>query len=321
MLPVTLGVGLINFNLVDQHVLRRSVRRPGARPRARSTRRSASTCSPRGCSPSPSPPSSSRASRASPPAATRSAFARPCRSASARSASSSCRRAPSARCSPCRSCGCSTSAARSTPSRRTSSPAHLAAFALGLTFNGTMLMLNRAFFSLQSAWVPTAIALGNLALNVVLDAVLYRVGVWGIPLATSIVNIAGTAALLVVLPQAPRPDRRPCARILLRAHHASPRPARREPPSAVWYGLDEVFGRSLGAQILSVGVGVLAGSGRLPRAGCALSASASCRRCSRSGGDQLQRARNELASTASATSPSSRTSTTASRRWPTACSR
>jgi len=75
----------------------------------------------------------------------------------------------------------------------------LAAFALGLTFNGTMLMLNRAFFSLQNAWVPTTIALGNLALNVVLNAALYRVGVWGIPLATSLVNIAGTAALLVVL--------------------------------------------------------------------------------------------------------------------------
>ena len=32
----------------------------------------------------------------------------------------------------------------------------LAALTLGLAFNGTMLMLNRAFFSLQSNWVPTA---------------------------------------------------------------------------------------------------------------------------------------------------------------------
>jgi putative peptidoglycan lipid II flippase len=75
----------------------------------------------------------------------------------------------------------------------------LAAFALGLTFNGTMLMLNRSFFSLQSPWVPTAIALGNLVLNAVLAGLLYRVGVWGIPLATSFVNIAGTLALLAVL--------------------------------------------------------------------------------------------------------------------------
>ena len=45
----------------------------------------------------------------------------------------------------------------------------LAAFALGLTFNGTMLMLNRAFFSLQSPWLPTGVALANLGLNAVLD--------------------------------------------------------------------------------------------------------------------------------------------------------
>ena len=28
----------------------------------------------------------------------------------------------------------------------------------------------------------------------------------------------------------------------------------------IWYGLDELFGRSLGAQILSVGIGVVAGA-------------------------------------------------------------
>src|SRR5262249_29906520 len=62
----------------------------------------------------------------------------------------------------------------------------LAAFSLGLTFNGTMLMLNRAFFSLQSNWIPTVVALGNLGLNAVLDAVFFHLGVWGIPLATSL---------------------------------------------------------------------------------------------------------------------------------------
>src|SRR5581483_2725458 len=75
----------------------------------------------------------------------------------------------------------------------------LAAFAAGLTFNGAMLMLNRAFFSLQSHWIPTLVALGDLALNGVRDVALSPVGTWGIPLATSIVNVAGTAALLVLL--------------------------------------------------------------------------------------------------------------------------
>src|SRR5205823_7732897 len=40
----------------------------------------------------------------------------------------------------------------------------LAAFSAGLTFNGTMLLLNRAFFSLQSNWIPMGIAPGNLTL-------------------------------------------------------------------------------------------------------------------------------------------------------------
>src|SRR5256714_11919549 len=77
--------------------------------------------------------------------------------------------------------------------------AALAAFSAGLVFNGAMLMLNRAFFSLQSNWVPTWIALGNLFLNALLDLALYHVGAWGIALATAICNVGGTIALLVVL--------------------------------------------------------------------------------------------------------------------------
>jgi putative peptidoglycan lipid II flippase len=75
----------------------------------------------------------------------------------------------------------------------------LAAFSLGLAFNGAMLMLNRSFFSLQSPWVPTAVALGNLGLNAALDAVFYSFGVWGIPFATSLCNIAATLALIQLL--------------------------------------------------------------------------------------------------------------------------
>ena len=75
----------------------------------------------------------------------------------------------------------------------------LAAFSVGLTFNGMMLMLNRGFFSLQQPWVPTAIAMVNLALNVALYAVFYRVGTWGIPFAISLANIAGVGMLLFAL--------------------------------------------------------------------------------------------------------------------------
>jgi putative peptidoglycan lipid II flippase len=135
----------------------------------------------------------------------------------------------------------------------------LAAFSLGLTFNGAMLMLNRAFFSLQSAWIPTWIALGNLGMNVVLNAALYRVGVWGIPLATSIVNIAGTVALIAVFRRRiGRMDGRAIASSYGRIAVASAVAA--GVAGSVWLLLDLVLGRSLGEQVLSVGGALAVGA-------------------------------------------------------------
>ena len=108
-------------------------------------------------------------------------------------------RGASAPCWRSRSCACSTSAARSAPDQTTVVAGALAAFSLGLTFNGCMLMLNRAFFSLQRPWTPTLVALGNLGLNIALYFAFYRVGTWGIPLAISLANIAASAALFVLL--------------------------------------------------------------------------------------------------------------------------
>jgi putative peptidoglycan lipid II flippase len=135
----------------------------------------------------------------------------------------------------------------------------LAAFSLGLTFNGFMLMLNRAFFSLQRPWLPTAVALGNLALNALLDLLFYRLGVWGIPLATSIVNIAGTAALLVLLRRDfGRFDVRQTADTVLRVVAAGA--ALAGIAYLVWVLLDGALGRSFGGQALSLGTALAVGS-------------------------------------------------------------
>ena len=134
----------------------------------------------------------------------------------------------------------------------------LAAFSLGLTFNGSMLMLNRAFFSLQTPWTATAIALGNLAVNSVLAAVFYRVGAWGIPLATSLANVAGTAALLVVFRRRlGRIEFGETARAVLRITIASAALAAVAFP--VWHVLDHALGRSLGGQVLSLGSALVLG--------------------------------------------------------------
>src|SRR5215210_6626711 len=135
----------------------------------------------------------------------------------------------------------------------------LAAFAAGLTFNGTMLLLNRAFFSLQSPWIPTAVALANLALNAVLDFAFYRFGTWGLPLATTVVNIAGTAALLELLRRRiGRIEFGETAQSFVKVVLASTLLA--GVAYAVWRGLDEELGRALSGQIGSLGLALLAGT-------------------------------------------------------------
>ncbi len=134
--------------------------------------------------------------------------------------------------------------------------AALAAFSAGLVFNGAMLMLNRGFFSLQDNWPPTAVALGNLGLNAGLDFAFYRFGTWGIPLATAVSNVVATGVLLVLM-------RRRLGRIggaaitfsLLKITVASAIVA--VVSFAVWWPLDDLLGRSFPAQVVSLGAALL----------------------------------------------------------------
>ena len=280
MLPVTIGLGLININARRRLVLRRAADRPGPRADRDRRRRSASTCSRRACSRSRSRPCSSRRSRGSPSRGDLDGFRRRSRRPAADRVPArpgehllgGARRADRPARLPARRVHARADAGRRRRARRLRARA---------TFNGTMLMLNRAFFSLQSNWLPTAVALGNLALNAVLDAAFYRFGIWGIPLATSIVNIAGTAALLV----APAPPARPAsssARALVpfvrdrrrrrgrsrSSRSASGGPRRRARPLVRRPDRSRSASRSSRAR-------------RLPDRRAARSGCASCRRCSR----------------------------------------
>ncbi|MDH4177052.1 MAG: murein biosynthesis integral membrane protein MurJ [Thermoleophilia bacterium] len=134
----------------------------------------------------------------------------------------------------------------------------LAAFSAGLVFNGWMLLFNRSFYSLQSSWVPSLVATGTLTLNVVLDVALYRVGIWGIPLATSLSNLVGATALIGLMrPRLTQVDERRTLGSLLRIVGASVALAAVVFPA--WWALDSALGRSLSAQIASLGVALAAG--------------------------------------------------------------
>ena len=133
----------------------------------------------------------------------------------------------------------------------------LQAFSVGLVFNGWMLILNRSFYAVQSNWIPTGVALGAVLLNAGLNAVFYRLGIWGIPLATAVVNVVGAATLLVMM------RRRVGLEAATRTAGIVVRIAAAAAVGAgaaflVWFGLDEWLGRAVAAQLVSVGAGLTA---------------------------------------------------------------
>jgi len=146
----------------------------------------------------------------------------------------------------------------------------LQAFSIGLVFNGWMLILNRSFYAVQSNWIPTAVALGAVALNAGLNAVFYRFGIWGIPLAAASVNIVAAAALLVMMRRRVGLERMGrTTGVVLRITLAGVVGAALG--FGVWYALDDWLGRSVGAELVSLSVGLAiaglayAGSARVLR--------------------------------------------------------
>ncbi len=131
-------------------------------------------------------------------------------------------------------------------------------FSFSLPFSGINLLLTRTFFSLQRPWLPTALALGSLVVNLVAALALYRpFGIGGIVAATAISTAAMTAGQAYYLRGELdgielRRTLAALAKILLAAA------AFGAAAYAGWRGLDEVVGRSLLAQLVSVGTALAA---------------------------------------------------------------
>jgi putative peptidoglycan lipid II flippase len=134
-------------------------------------------------------------------------------------------------------------------------------WALSLPANGASLLFSRTFFSLQRPWLNTSLAMGNLAVNVAISAALYGpLGVKGVVLG----SVASTSAM--ALAQAWYLRRHlggieggailsAVIRILIATA------ALAGVSYGAWYGLDQALGRSLVAQAVSLGVGIVAGIG------------------------------------------------------------
>jgi putative peptidoglycan lipid II flippase len=133
-------------------------------------------------------------------------------------------------------------------------------FSFSLPFAGVNLLLTRTFFSLQRPWVPTRLALVTLTLNAGVSLALYpSMGIGGVVLGTAVAGAAMTLLQSALLRreldglEVARTLR--AAAVMLLAAGLFALVAR-----GVWLGLDELLGRSLPGQVVSVGAALGAGT-------------------------------------------------------------
>jgi putative peptidoglycan lipid II flippase len=132
-------------------------------------------------------------------------------------------------------------------------------WAVTLPFEGMTLLYSRTFFSLQRTWITIAFALTNLGLNAAVAAALHGpLGISGVVLGT----VVGTAAMTFFQMYVLRGDLghiegRDTASAVARMLAAGA--ALAGSAWAVWHFLDSALGRSLIAQIISLGAGIAVG--------------------------------------------------------------
>jgi putative peptidoglycan lipid II flippase len=145
-----------------------------------------------------------------------------------------------------------------TPEQTTLVATALFWFAFSLPANGLFLLLTRTFFSLQRPWVPTGIAAANLALTALGALGLYHLGVGGIVASTAIATIASVVVQCVILRRLlDGLELRRLASTGLRIVAASAILA--AVSFGIWGVLDSALGRGLLGQVVSLGVGLGAG--------------------------------------------------------------
>jgi putative peptidoglycan lipid II flippase len=129
-------------------------------------------------------------------------------------------------------------------------------FSFSLPFSGINLLLTRTFFSLQRPWLPTTLALGSLVVNVAVSLALYGpMGIGGVVLGTTVSNIVMTVLLAARLRRGL--EGLEIARTL-RAVAVMLAAAALLGGVAYggWWAADQALGRSLPAQLISVALGL-----------------------------------------------------------------
>ena len=133
-------------------------------------------------------------------------------------------------------------------------------FAFSLPFGGLNLLLTRAFFALRRPWIPTRLAAVNMVVDVIVSVALYKpLGIAGLVIGTFAANAVMTGLLFKRLQAGfdARLEGGQTTMITARVVLASAILA--GVSWVVWDALDRLLGRTLPAQIVSVGAAAAVG--------------------------------------------------------------
>jgi putative peptidoglycan lipid II flippase len=133
-------------------------------------------------------------------------------------------------------------------------------FSFSLPFSGVNLLLTRTFFSLQKPWITTALAGLNLSVNLLVSIALYKpFGIAGIVIGTGVSTATMTVAEIHFLRRElnGRLDGRRTAAVTAQITFASALLA--AAAYAVWYALHRALGEALVAQLVEVGAALAVG--------------------------------------------------------------
>jgi putative peptidoglycan lipid II flippase len=134
-------------------------------------------------------------------------------------------------------------------------------FSFSLPFSGVNLLLTRTFFSLQKPWITTGIAALNLAVNVGVSVALYGpFGIAGIVIGTAVSSAVMTLAQMHFLRRELHGRLEVRRTLLVTAQIVAAAALLAGAAYAVWYGLDRALGEGVPAQIVSVGIALGVGA-------------------------------------------------------------
>jgi putative peptidoglycan lipid II flippase len=133
-------------------------------------------------------------------------------------------------------------------------------FAFSLPFGGINLLLTRTFFAVQRPWIPTGLAAMNIVVDIVVSIGLYKpFGIAGLIIGTVAANAVMTALQLHRLRIGFNGRLEGAQTTMITARIAVASVLLAAVSWALWYALDRLLGRSLGAQLVSMGAAGAAG--------------------------------------------------------------